>query len=65
MLKNSYIRLVVGAAMFGVATAAAAIESATVIESPDGRNAIVLKGAISDEDFVRFSVRRDGSVGPF
>lgn len=61
-----YLRVIADGAMLAVATTAAAIENSAVVESPDGRNSIVLEGANSDGDFVRFSVRRDGRtlIGP-
>lgn len=66
MLRHLYFSVISGAAVFAIAAAAAASESATLIESPDGRNAIVLEGANSAVNFVRLSVRRDGRtvIGP-
>jgi alpha-glucosidase len=59
MLKHLYQSFLSGAAVLAVASAAAASENATSIESPDGRNSIVLEGANSDGEFVRYTVRRD------
>lgn len=57
---NFYFSVISGAAVFALVTATAASENATVVKSPDGRNAIALVGANSAWEFARFSVRRDG-----
>jgi alpha-glucosidase len=59
-------RILFAAAVFGVALNARADSSPTAVQSPDGRNVIVLHATGDDDGPVRFAVRRDGNpvLGP-
>lgn len=50
----------------GKPTSGRADDSQTALQSPDGRNSIVLKAADNDRDHVRFTISRDGQklIGP-
>jgi alpha-glucosidase len=58
--------VLLAAAVFGLPPTGRADLLQTAIQSPDGRNAIVLRAANDDGDRVRFTVSRDGRnlIGP-